>query len=83
MIFECPGSQKFKKPYPEIITCAKCGGEAEVWSDEVSGICGACGAMVIRSAGQNCLDWCKYAAECIGKDKYEKYLKGIKEERGG
>jgi len=78
MIFACPGSQKFKIPYPETVKCAVCGNDAEVWSDEFSGKCDRCGQTVIRSSGQSCLDWCKYAEKCIGKEKYGKYVKSKK-----
>ena len=29
----------------------------------------------MREQGQTCLDWCKYAKECLGKELYKKYLK--------
>ncbi|MDD5423341.1 MAG: hypothetical protein WC592_08275 [Candidatus Omnitrophota bacterium] len=75
MIFECPGSQKFKHPQPENVTCPFCGKDVEIWTDEAEGTCDNCKNKVRRKEGQNCLDWCKYAKECVGEDKYDKYMK--------
>lgn len=73
MIFECPGSQKFKAPYPEVIKCPSCGAELEIWSDEAETRCEKCGIAARRSSGQCCLDWCKYARKCVDPDKFNKY----------
>ena len=75
MTFKCPGSQKFSQPYPENIKCAGCGHEVEIWSDEVSVLCPGCGKAVVRQQGQSCLDWCRYAKECVGDTAYNKYMK--------
>lgn len=75
MIFECPGSQKFKKPYPETIACPDCGEDIEIWSDEVQAVCQKCKKIVTRRSGECCLDWCKYAKECAGNEIYDKYMK--------
>jgi len=65
MIFECPGSQKFKHPEPEMIRCKSCGEEVEIWTDESQAVCPKCRNMVKRDSGQSCLDWCKHAKECV------------------
>jgi hypothetical protein len=44
-----------------------------VWSDEPTGTCLACGCSVTRTSTQSCLDWCKYAQECLGDEKYKQY----------
>jgi hypothetical protein len=75
MIFNCPGSQKFKQPQAENIRCPHCGGEAEIWTDESRTVCPKCKRTVEREAGQSCLDWCKYAKECVGEEIYNKYMK--------
>lgn len=69
----CPGSTAFAQPKIEIVRCLHCGGEAEVWSDEAEGACPKCGQTVIRTNRQSCVDWCKYARECLGEEKYKKY----------
>lgn len=75
MIDKCPGSQKFRNPRPENIVCPFCKAEVEIWTDEVEASCPGCKKAVTRGPGQGCLDWCKFARECIGEDKYKKYLK--------
>lgn len=75
MIFECPGSQKFKHPQPEVIKCPYCGADAEIWTDEVQAECQNCKKTVVREKGQSCLDWCASAKECIGEKQYERYMK--------
>ena len=76
MIFNCPGSQKFKTPQPETIKCPHCREEVEIWTDEVWAICPKCKKKVTRKAEQTCLDWCKYAKVCAGEELYRKYKKG-------
>lgn len=72
--FECPGSSKFKQPKPEIVKCPACGSEAEIWTDEIKTNCPNCRGAVMRQGGQSCLDWCKYAKECVGDAAYDKYV---------
>ena len=69
----CPGSLSFSQPKPEIITCAECEAETEIWSDDASGTCPKCGNMVIRNLTVSCVDWCKFAKECLGNEKYRMY----------
>jgi hypothetical protein len=71
----CPGSQKFSHPQPEMIKCPFCAGEVEIWTDEVQASCPGCGTIVAREGIQSCLDWCKQAKECVGEEAYRKYLK--------
>lgn len=66
MIFECPGSQKFRQPQPEIIKCGYCMTEVEIWTDEVKAKCPSCQRIVCRAERQSCLDWCRHARTCAG-----------------
>lgn len=75
MPFECQGSQKFRQPQPEYIKCNSCGEEVEIWTDEVQTTCPKCKAKVTRQEGSSCLDWCKYARECVGDRIYTNFLK--------
>ncbi len=75
MIFKCPGSQKFSQPQPEFIKCPFCKKELEIWTDEIKVKCPKCRKTVIRLAEQSCLDWCKYAKECVGEKALKKYKK--------
>ena len=70
----CPGSSAFSQPKIELLPCPQCGADVEVWSDEPNGTCPSCGCSVTRTSTQSCLDWCKYARECLGDEKYKKYL---------
>lgn len=74
MILGCPGAKFFKQPEPEIIKCNACTGEVEIWTDEVKAICPDCGYCLIRKQSQSCLDWCKFAKDCVGREHYDKYL---------
>jgi hypothetical protein len=69
----CPGSASFTQPKIELVRCPYCGGDAEVWSDEPEGRCTACGRTICRTNTQSCIDWCKYARECLGDEKYKNY----------
>ncbi len=69
----CPGSGAFAQPKIEIVSCPDCGGDVEVWSDEADGMCTACKKAVVRKNTQACMDWCRYAAQCLGEVKYKQY----------
>ncbi len=74
VFFECPGAQKFRKPEPEFVKCPFCKGEVEIWTDEVKATCPGCGESVMKQAGASCLDWCRYAKECVGDKVYSQYM---------
>lgn len=78
MISHCPGTQKIRQPIPEVIKCLSCGGEVEIWTDEIRAVCQNCKTDVWRRQYVSCLDWCKYAKECIGEANYKDYLKNKK-----
>lgn len=69
----CPGSLAFTQPKIELVRCPHCGGDAEIWSDEVEGPCLSCRRIVMRTQKPSCADWCKYARECLGDETYKKY----------
>ena len=70
---QCPGSGAFAQPKLEIVVCPDCGGDVEVWSDEADGLCPACKKAVVRKNTQACMDWCRYAVQCLGEAKYKQY----------
>jgi len=74
-MFKCPGSQRFSQPQPEIINCPFCGTEMEIWTDEAKAKCPECKKVLTRKGGASCLEWCKYAKECVGDKVYKQYLK--------
>jgi uncharacterized paraquat-inducible protein A len=75
MEFKCPGAFKIREPKPEIIKCPACFYAVEIWSDEIKARCPKCNSTVVREIEQSCLDWCRYAKECVGEDIYKRYLK--------
>ena len=75
MIFYCPGSKPFKQPYPEDVSCPSCKEGLEIWTDEVEVVCPKCKSSITRPGKPSCLDWCKFARECVGEEKYSKYIK--------
>ena len=83
MNFKCPGSQSFSQPKPEGIKCPFYSYEAEIWTDEVKTTCPKCKKTFMREQKQSCLDWCKYAKECVGEDVYRKYKKNKKIGKAG
>ncbi|MBI4842933.1 MAG: hypothetical protein HY809_01220 [Nitrospirae bacterium] len=72
----CPGSREIKQPKPEDILCRRCGEKVEIWSDETESKCKKCGQPVSRVLGPSCIDWCAFAKECLGEDKYRKIKSG-------
>ncbi len=73
---ECPGSKEIREPKPEDITCRSCGSDIEIWSDESETKCKSCGKMASRVIGPTCLDWCVFAKDCVGEDKYKRIKAG-------
>jgi ribosomal protein S27E len=71
----CPGSKEIKQPNPEDIRCRHCMKDIEIWSDETEVKCKYCGKINMRSLGPSCIDWCAFAKECVGEQKYQR-LKG-------
>lgn len=70
----CPGSQNFRQPKPDIVKCSSCSSEVEIWTDEIKAICPNCKKTVLRKSGPSCFDWCKYVKECAGQQVYDKYM---------
>ena len=76
MEFRCPGSSRIRQPIPEIFTCSDCGAEVEIWTSELRRKCSSCGKTVARDIDSaHCIQWCRYAKECIGVEEYEELLK--------
>ena len=71
----CPGAINIREAKPEDITCRQCGTEVEIWSDELTAKCSHCGALGSREQGPSCIDWCAFAEECIGTEKYQRLRK--------
>jgi len=76
---DCPGSGSFKNPLPESIQCISCGNEIEIWSDEMKVRCRKCGTINYKDRNLTCVEWCKFAKECLGPELYSKLM----EEKNG
>lgn len=75
---KCPG-QDDRNIKSEIISCPDCGYKIEIFSDEVKVRCPKCKGLVCRDRLPSCVDWCKYARECIGEDKWKELQEKKKE----
>ena len=73
MLDHCPGAANLKTPTLSIKKCPQCGEEAEVFSNDVSVTCSNCG-FVIYNDIMTCVQWCRYAKECVGKDTYNRIM---------
>lgn len=73
----CPGALSIREPVPEFFPCPKCGNkEVEIWSDELNADCDMCRTTVYRPAEISCIDWCQYARECVGDEKFRELRGG-------
>ena len=74
MINRCPGQDK-RNIHAELMRCPSCGYRVEMFSDEVKVKCPSCKALVCRERMPACVDWCRYARECVGEEKWQQ-MKG-------
>jgi len=79
-IFQCPGAEKIKRIEIIDVTCPHCHreGTASVAGFENEFVCESCGKMIQRDLPESCIEKCPVGSECIGKERYQKYLKGRK-----
>lgn len=70
MMTRCPGSLA-GTPTLKVKKCPECGGDVEVFSNDVKVNCEKCGFAVYNDV-ESCVQWCKYAKECVGEQLYKK-----------
>ena len=70
----CPGTKLIRQPTPEVIKCASCKGDVEIWSDELRVNCPHCHQAVVRKGPMSCLEWCTMGKECVGEEAYGKFV---------
>lgn len=70
----CPG-QDDRDIKAKIIACPDCGYKVEIFSDEIHVKCPKCKSLVFNEILPSCVDWCKYAKECVGKQFYDNYMR--------
>ncbi len=67
---KCPGTD-LRYVRVEEQPCPKCGYMVEIFSNEIKVVCPKCKTDVYRENIPSCIDWCSYAKECIGEEKYQ------------
>ena len=78
MIDKCPGSANLRTPTLKLKKCPECGRDVEIFSVDVQVKCDNCGFIIYNDI-QSCMQWCKYAKQCVGKETYDRLLKKIKD----
>ena len=63
------------KEWKRVKVCPVCGNLIEMFSTDVTAACDQCGFVAYNDA-QNCIEWCKYAKQCIGEELYNKLMRG-------
>ena len=53
--------------------CPQCGHETEIFSVDTEAACEHCG-FVIYNDQLSCVQWCKYARQCVGDRMYENMM---------
>ena len=53
--------------------CPQCGHEIEIFSVDTEAACEHCG-FVIYNDQLSCVQWCKFARQCVGDQMYEKMM---------
>ncbi len=68
----CPGSANIRTPELSLKKCPECGADIELFSNETSTKCTACGFTVYNDIN-SCIRWCRYAEQCVGADKVKEF----------
>jgi len=74
LLDKCPGAANIRSPTIILKKCPNCGEEVELFSDEMQVTCDNCGFAVYNDR-ESCVQWCKYARECVGDELYKKLKK--------
>lgn len=54
--------------------CPQCGQEIELFSIDTEMRCEHCGFVVYNDT-LSCVQWCKYAKQCVGEEMYQHMMK--------
>jgi predicted RNA-binding Zn-ribbon protein involved in translation (DUF1610 family) len=82
MLDHCPGAANLRTPTLTIKKCPQCGGEVEVFSTDTSVPCSNCGFVVYNDA-LSCVQWCRYAKECVGEEMYRTIMERVNAQDAG
>lgn len=82
-VLQCPGAEKIKRVEIIDVTCPHChtNGTVLVAGFENEFACESCGEMIQRDLPESCIEKCPIGSECVGKERYQKYLKGRKKKQ--
>jgi len=72
--FKCPGADNVRTPTIKIKKCPNCGSEVELFSIDMKVDCPGCGQPVYNNVN-SCVQYCKYAEQCLGSEIYAKLKK--------
>jgi hypothetical protein len=80
IIFQCPGAEKIKRVEIIDVTCPHCHkkGTASVAGFENEFTCESCGKIILRELPESCIEKCPVGSECVGPERYQKYMNGRK-----
>jgi hypothetical protein len=80
LIFECPGAEKIKRVEIIDVTCPHCHekGTASAAGFENEFACESCGEIIERELTESCIEKCPVGSECVGPERYRKYMNGRK-----
>ena len=53
--------------------CPQCGHEIEMFSTDTEARCEHCGFVAYNDT-LSCVQWCKYARQCVGDEMYEQMM---------
>ena len=67
----CQG--KPRTPTIEDRICPNCGNPIEIFSTDTEVACDKCG-FVVYNDKLSCVQWCKYAKQCVGEETYERLM---------
>ena len=79
MMFEgCQG--KPRTPTIHEKTCPRCGQIIELFSIDTEVPCDNCGFVAYNDT-LSCVQWCKYAKQCVGEEMYEKMMEIARQQK--
>jgi hypothetical protein len=78
MFDRCPGAAHVRTPTLTIKKCPSCGGEIEIFSNDIAVKCSKCGFTVYNDIA-SCVQSCRYARECVGEELYNRLMEAAKE----
>ena len=62
------------------LICPQCGNPVEVFSIDTEVTCDRCG-FVIYNDTLSCVQWCKYARQCVGDEMYERMMRLLEQQK--